>query len=157
MSPSRLVLGIKTWLIALLLATLGGAPARAEVAAPKPPAEYKAVVRYRIQAARNERVAQFFEMTRFLESLGFKKDAGPDNEPEDTNLTRVTGTISSAKAAQLLQEPHVRAVLLIPTDFEVPADPDKPVKVRLELERVLSPERQALLEDQVRSRLEELG
>jgi hypothetical protein len=145
----------------ILFAVLAGAvlagTAAADVAAPPPPATYRAVIRYSIRAGRNERVAQFLGMLQYFESLGFQKDPGPDNEPEDARLTRMTGTISSANAARLLREPHVRAILLLPPGFEVPADAAAPVKVRIDLDLVLTPERQALLAAQVQDRLGELG
>jgi hypothetical protein len=156
MRPIRFFLGTPTLRAVVLTALLGG-PAAADVAAPPPPPNYEVVIRYRIRAGRNERVAQFQQMLAYFESLGFQKNLGPENEAEDPTLTRMSGAISSANALKLLNEPHVRAILLTPPGFEVPADPDTPVKVRLGLARVLTPERQALLAAQVQGRLEELG
>jgi hypothetical protein len=156
MRPFRIFPGTPTLRAVVLAAVLGG-PAVADVAAPPPPPNYEVTIRYRIRAGRNERVAQFQRMLAYFESLGFQKNLGPDNEAEDPTQTRMGGAISSANALKLLNEPHVRALLLMPPGWEVPADPATPVKVRLGLARVLTPERQAQLAAQVQARLEELG
>src|SRR5437868_5492782 len=122
----------------LLLATapllmLSVSVASARPPAPPPPAEYAVQLRYRIQAGRNERIPQFFALTDFLKSIGFKKAEGPENEPEDANLTQMTGTIASSRARELLRDPHIKAVLLMPVGYKLPAEPEQPVKVHIEL------------------------
>jgi hypothetical protein len=129
----------------------------AQPATPPPPKEYQVQLRYRIASTRNARLAQFFALTRYLESIGFKKDPGPDTEAEDPEQTRMTGTITSAKVRKILADPHVKSLLLIPAGYKLPVEPDKPVKVELELASQLVPERRRQLADQVRPFLEELG
>lgn len=131
--------------------------ALAQPAAPPPPGEYKVHLRYRIHASRIERITQFLEMTRYLESLGFKKDPGPENEAEDWNQTRMSGTIPSAPARRILADPRIKAILLIPSAFEVPAEADAPVKVQLQLRGGLPLDRQQALAAQLRTRLGDLG
>jgi hypothetical protein len=63
-----------------------------------PPARYDVQLRYRINASRNQRIAQFLAMTRDLESLGFKKNPGEESEAEDPTETRMTGSIDAANA-----------------------------------------------------------
>ncbi|MCI0464119.1 MAG: hypothetical protein L0Z62_44870, partial [Gemmataceae bacterium] len=132
-------------------------PALAQPAAPPPPREYKVHLRYRIRAGRSDRIAQFFEMTRYFESLGFRKDPGPENEAEDWNQTRMSGLIPSATARRLLVEPHVKALLLIPATLELPPGEDTPVKVQLQLTGGLPLDRQNALAEQVSTLLRDLG
>src|SRR5438874_7273142 len=66
--------------------------------APAAPARYDVRIRYRINAARNQRIAQFFAMVRYFESIGFHKDPGPEQEPEDPTETLITGSIASTNA-----------------------------------------------------------
>src|SRR5438445_6247649 len=124
---------------------------------PSPPPEYKVTIRYRIRAGANERVAQFLAMTRYLEAIGFKKDEGPENEAEDPSQTRMTGTIRSDRARQILTERHVQSILLVPAGYDLPTEAESPVKVQLELTRGLPLARQRLLADQVRGLLQEVG
>lgn len=141
------------------LAAADGTTAPAQVVAPAPPKEYRVIIRYRIQAGRNERIRQFFPMIEYFDSLGFKKDEGPDNEAEDAALNRMTGTIGSANARKLLTEPHVKSIMLLPPDFKLPGleDENTPIKVQLELVPGLPPTPQRLLSEQVRERLKEFG
>jgi hypothetical protein len=157
MMPSRVGSRLRTFTLFFLVLSLGGGVALAQPAAPRPPKEYKVVIRYRIRAPRNDRIAQFFAMTGYFESLGFRKDPGPDSEPEDADQTRMTGTIASANARKLLVERHVRALLLIPADYELPAEGDKRVKVQLELTSIPDLPRQRLLASQLRAILERVG
>lgn len=144
--PQRLLL------LLLLVPASGAAPAR-----PPAPAEYKAVIRYRIRAGLDERLAQFLRMVRHFEALGLQKDEGPDNEAEDPNLTLMSGTIASGNARKLLEDRHVRTLLLVPSTYALP-DKAAPVKVRIELGNSLPFERQAQLARQVRDLLaRELG
>jgi hypothetical protein len=136
-----------------------GLDAQAQPAAPAPPKEYQVQIRYRIQAGRNERVRQFYPMVEFFEALGLKRDDVRANEAEDATLNRMTGTISSAKARRLLEEPHVKSLLLMPPGFKLPgvAEQDNPVKVQIELVGGLPPGQQRLLSEQVRERLKAFG
>jgi hypothetical protein len=122
-----------------------------------PPARYDVELRYRINASRNQRIAQFLAMTRDLESLGFKKNPGEESEAEDPTETRMTGSIDAANARKLLDEPHVKALLLVPAGYVLPQEAKAPVKVHLDLASGLPADRQRSLEDQVRVRLAPLG
>src|SRR5204863_8399789 len=102
--------------------------ARPAVKAPPAPTEYSVRLRYEIKAFRNERLVQYFALIRHLQSIGFHKDEGPENEPEDAEATRMTGTIASQRAGKLLQDRHVKSVLLFPTDAK-PATDATPVRV----------------------------
>ncbi len=70
----------------------------AQPAAPPPPNEYRVQIRYRIRTAGSGRLAQYKALIRYLESIGFHKDPGPENEAEDPDQTRMTGTIASSNA-----------------------------------------------------------
>lgn len=140
----------------LLVLALGGAEA-AVVPAPPPPAQYKVVLRYSIRAGRNERLAQYFALVRHLEALGFQKDPGPLNEPEDPDHVRMTGTIASVNARKLLLDRHVKALLLMPAGWEMPMDPDAPVKVQIGLSGSLPPDRQSQLAGQTAAALSQQG
>src|SRR5712692_5100790 len=105
----------------------------AQPAAPPPPNEYRVQIRYRIRTAGSGRLAQYKALIRYLESIGFHKDPGPENEAEDTDQTRMTGTIASSNAAKILVDPHVQAILLTPLGYELPAEGDQAVKVQLRL------------------------
>jgi hypothetical protein len=122
-----------------------------------PPARYDVQLRYRINASRNQRIAQFLAMTHDLEALGFKKNAGEETEAEDPTETRMTGSIDVANARKLLYEPHVKALLLVPAGYALPQDAKTPVKVQLDLASGLAGDRQRALEDQTRARLASLG
>lgn len=129
----------------------------AQVPAPPPPDNYQTIIKYAIRAERQERVAQFREMLAYFESLGFKKEPGPENEPEDADLTLMRGTISAANARKLLLQRHVRAVLVAPAGFDLTAEGDKPVRVEVGLTGGLEPVRQAQILGQVQNFLVETG
>src|SRR5262249_27073120 len=89
--------------------------------APPPPAEYDVIIRYQIDAARTERLVQFAEMIRYLESIGFKKDPSEnETEAEDRTATEMTGHIASENARKILREPHVRTIMLFPKGAKLP-------------------------------------
>jgi hypothetical protein len=120
-------------------------------AAQKPPETYDVQIVYRINAGRNERLAQYNEMMRFLQRLGFRRDpeeAAAENEAENVAHTRLRGTIPARQARRLLDERHIRTVLLIPHGAKLPEDKSQPVRVELELYPGLSPEGQRLLHEQ---------
>ncbi len=133
----------------------------AEPISPPPPKEYRVHIRYRIFAGRAERVRQFYPMVAFLESLGFKRDEGADidAEAENANLIYMTGTISSANARRLLEEPHVKSLLLLPPGFRLPGpeEAEAPVKVQIQLVNALGQTQQRLLAEQTAARLREFG
>jgi hypothetical protein len=126
--------------------------------APPPPAEYDVIIRYRIDAARTERIKQFFEMTRYLESIGFKKDPTEnEDEPADAAATEMTGTIASANVRKILAERHVRTIMLFAKGTKPPADGKQLVRVDLSLTSGLNPELQQRLYGQTRTALADIG
>ena len=151
-------------ILAIALALLGGSPAQAQPAAPPPPKQYEVQIRYRIFAARNDRLAQFARMTRYLKSIGFAKDEGPEGEEEDPTQTLMTGNIRVASrqdrerlVEKFLADRHIKAILLIPAGLRLPEDAQTPVKVQLELAPVLARNRERVLADQTRAKLADLG
>jgi hypothetical protein len=145
--------------ISVLVLLTASWPARGDFPAPPPPKEYEVQIRYQIYASRNERIAQFQDMVRYLESIGFHKRPAPDPEAEllDPNQTRMSGTIASGQVPQIFLDRRVKSLLLVPAGFKLPEDLQKPVKVQLQLAAGLPLDRQRLLADQVRDRLRLLG
>ncbi len=154
--PSRVDCRIIPLAAALLLA-LGGRSAVGQAPSPPPPAKYRVWLRYQLRVTPVERPGHFFQLLDALEALGFKKDAGSENEEADPLADRMTGTIVSANARKLLRDRRVQALVLAPADFKLPEDADAPVKVRLELLPGLPPTGQRLLSDQVRPLLAAVG
>ena len=60
-------------LLAIAAIVLVAPAVPAQRVAPPAPATYDATIRYRIRAARNERIPQFFAMTRYLESRNMRE------------------------------------------------------------------------------------
>jgi hypothetical protein len=147
----------------LFLAALGAAllpAARAAVPAPPPPAVYDARIRYRIDAFRNERVAQFREMMAYLQARGFRRDPGagdPETEAEDRQASLLVGTVPGKRALELLGERHLKALLLVPQGAMLPEDKKALVRVHLGLAAGLPPQRQRLLHEQAREVLASIG
>src|SRR5262245_45902882 len=153
---------MKQFLLAILLILAAGlARVEAQVVSPPPPKEYQVQIRYRLHAGVQERVRQYFPMVQFFQSLGFKRtdDGDDDLEAGDTSRNRMEGTIGSANARRLLEQSHVRSILLMPAGYKLPGleEEDKPVKIQIELIGGLPQGQQRLLADQVRERLKEFG
>jgi hypothetical protein len=128
-------------------------------AAPPEPAVYDAQIRYQIRAFRSVRVRQFEEMLRAFRAAGWKRDPAedvPEDEPENPDATRMSGTIPAAGVPRILRERHVQAVLLLPRGVKLP-DKERPVRVDLGLTPGLLPQTQRRLADQVRAVLAGLG
>src|SRR5438552_16204494 len=153
MTSQRIPLGL---VLAGLACAAGWQTLRAQPVAPPPPKEYEVQVRYRILAARNERLAKFNAMVGYLETVGFKKDAGPEDEAENASYNRMSGTIASANVRKLIIEPHVKSVLLLPAGYKLPAETEL-VKAQLELATGLAPDRQHLLAVQTLDKLKQFG
>jgi hypothetical protein len=146
-------------LSAVLLATVAAASALTQTPAPSPPARYDVQIRYQIEAPRNERVRQYKELLKSLKQIGFILDTSrvEETDPEDVRATRLYGTISGAKATQLVGVRNVRAVLLTPTDSKPPPDKASPVRVQLLLAQTPGVGSQRQLADQMRVVLGGLG
>jgi hypothetical protein len=116
-----------------------------------PPETYDVQSSYRINAFRNERLLQFQEMMRYLERLGFQRDpqeANSETESEDVAHTRISGTIPSRRAHDVLNERHIHSILLIPHGAKRPEDKNQRVRVEIELASGLSLEGQHQLSRQ---------
>ena len=103
---------------------------------PAPPAKFKAKIRYRIPAARDQHVAQYDAMIDYLEKLKFEfeppLEERPNTDREDRGKNVIEGQISSGDPLRLFSDPAVASVLLVPDDLKLPDDPNQRVKVRLE-------------------------
>lgn len=149
---------IHAWVGIVGMSLCGNVSMAADFPAPPPPQEYNVVLRYQIYATLDQRIPQFQELVRYLESIGFRKKAAADPRAEmaDPHQTRMEGTISSGQVRKMLLDRHVKALLLIPMSLKLPEDGAKPVKVQLELVSGMSPDRQRLLADQVLDKLRSL-
>jgi hypothetical protein len=88
---------------------------------------------------------------RFLKKAGFRRDPEevvPESEPEDVKSTRLRGTIPARSVRYLLDERHIKSILLIPHGAKPPEDKTQMVRVNLGLFGGLSPEGQRQLSDQ---------
>src|SRR5262249_20897372 len=114
-----------------------GSSAWAQPATPKPPDKYKVLLRYRIIAPRDPHVAAYDALVKHLESLDFKflppYDDRPKTDREDSSKDRFEGLVPSAKTLDILRNTSVQSLVLIPEKFEMPEDPDRPVRVQIEL------------------------
>jgi hypothetical protein len=145
-------------LLSLSLPAVLAVPLTASPPGPPPPDEYDVIIRYRIDAARNERVTQFREMMRYLESIGFDKDPSEnENEVEDRTATEMTGHIKAADARKILLEPHIRTIMLYAKGAKLPADVEQFVRVDLGLTANLEERLQHNLYNQTRDVLRTLG
>jgi hypothetical protein len=142
-------------LLSSLAIFLAAARSQGGFPAPPPPKDYDVEIRYQIYAGRNQRIAQFRAMMAYLESIGFHKNpaADPHYEEEDTEETRMSGTIASTNLKKILLERYVKALLIKPAGLKLPEELDKPVKVQLELASGFPLDRQRVLADQVRDKL----
>lgn len=129
----------------------------AQVIAPPPPKTYDVTVRYRIRAGRNVRLVQYAKLMQFLEKIGFQKNPGPDDEAENPNYTRMTGRIDSANVKKLLDDEHIKTLLLFPPGYQVPEEDDRPIKVQLTLANNISFNEQHALHSQVLAQLRQIG
>lgn len=148
MSPHRRLI------LAAFASVMLTTPVLAQRVAPPPPAKFDVQLRYSIRAGTNQRIEQFQQMMRYLESIGFLAVASEDpQEAADPNAERLRGTLPSDKVRDLLKEPHIRTVFLIPDGTKLPENPEQRLLVQIELESRLSASRQRDLATQARSRL----
>jgi hypothetical protein len=167
LSPSsdwQAIMRSRTFLFSLT-ALLIGLPVLAQdpprPPSPPPPAKYKAQVRYIINAARDQHVAQFKALAAHLEHLGFEftppLDELPPALPADPMQDVLTGLVPSTNALKLLDSPSVASILLMPPDYKLPADGDQPVRVQFELRSGYRSDQQLRLIEQVRVLLQHFG
>jgi hypothetical protein len=141
-----------------LLIAATSAPAQA--VAPPPPATYDLQIRYQIEAFRNERVAQFFEMMRDFKRAGFVRDPDEqfdDNEPENPRANHMQGSIAPDRVPALLKQRHVRTIRLVPGGGVKLPGPDEQVRVHLDLTAGLPADKQRQLYQDARLVLTALG
>lgn len=142
--------------IALALFSVWAGWASGQAAAPPPPADYRAELRYRIRAPRNQRIEQFDDMLRQLKAAGLKFNAPADDHAFDANAERLTGVLPSHAVQAVAAVPNIRTLVLMPVGYEMPAD-ETPVMIRVTIQGGLAKDRQMLLHDQVQSQLAKLG
>jgi hypothetical protein len=138
-------------LLFLFLSPSGQTLCAAAPPAPPPPESYDVQISYRINAFRNERLTQYYEMMNYLKKIGFQRDPTevvPENEPEDAARTRMRGTIPAQRVGDLLSERHIKTILLIPHGAKLPEDNTQAVRVDVELIGGLNPLGQYQLWDQ---------
>jgi hypothetical protein len=141
----------------LLASGFGLSVLLAQPAAPPPPKEYRVVIRYRIRADPYQRVPQYRALLRHLETIGFHRDPGEEEEADDPAQTRMTGIIAAANARRILENRYVNAILLMPVGWDQAAAGAQRVRVQAGLEQVLSPVPQALLSAQVSELMRNIG
>jgi hypothetical protein len=137
-------------LVALVYSVQAQAPAAVE-----PGTTYNVQLRYKIDAELQQRYALYKQMLARLEAAGFK--AEPGRPGEELYGDRLAGTIPSSGLAALRVERFLRTAVLVPSNLQLPADPEKSVLVRLELTLVLGAERQKEVADQARRQLKTLN
>jgi hypothetical protein len=139
-------------LLALLIISLPASGAAPRPAAPK---EFDVQLRYRIYAARTERIRQYLEMTKALDSAGLKRDEGEITEAEDPSETMLTGKLAADNVARVMRQRHVKAILLTPVDYKLPDE--GVVRVQIRLASGLPLNRQRMLHEQTAGRIANLG
>ena len=138
---------------------LSALPVTAQPLTPPPPEKYEVQIRYQIEAKRNERVTQYYEMLRDLKKIGFVRDPNedvPDNEPENTRANRMSGIIAADRVPLLLKQRHIRTIRLKAGDAKLPGN-DELVRVHLDLVFGVPLDRQRTLVQQARVVLASLG
>lgn len=147
-------------LSAVILAQIGSASFAQPVTYPPTGSdEYKVHLRYRIRADRDGRILQFRAMNEFLDRLGFVPEDREDADLEqfDPIAERLDGTIPNDKALQLLDDPRIQTILLIPSNRELPEEADAKVQIRIRLNPGLGPDEEQRLHRQTVRQLERLG
>src|SRR5262249_38755393 len=104
---------------------------------------------------------QFRVLEKHLAALGFddarKNDPDRDLDILDPNAERFTGTIPSARALEVLNDPRVQNILFAPVGYTFPEDREKGVPIRVTLTGERLPSVQQTLHAQVWAQLEKLG
>jgi hypothetical protein len=141
------------------IASLLLAPATpAQRIVPPPPPEYAVQFRYRIRVGGNERVVQYREMMRHLAAAGFRRTDTPEsNEAVDPKADRMSGVIAANRVGDLLGEPHVKSILLMPNGYKLPDNPEQRVLVQIKLVETSSLSQQRALFYQALDKLRRMG
>jgi hypothetical protein len=152
----RTLLAVFGLLVAFCLAALTAA-ALAQDAAPREQATVKVQLRYSIIAQRDQHVAFYKQMIDHLEKTGFVFEPihprFPHTDFADPGKNMLSGSIARTRALELLRDPSVSSLLIMPPDFTLPEDLAAPIRVRLELSGGLPAARQLVLANQVRALL----
>src|SRR5947209_3166460 len=142
-------------LVAILL-LVPAAPAQRII--PPPPPEYAVQFRYRIRVGGNERVVQYREMMRALAAAGFRRtDTAEPNEAVDPDADRMAGIIAASRVGDLLAEPHIKSLLLMPAGYKLPDNPEQRVLVQIKLVETPSLVQQRALFYQCLDKLRRMG
>ncbi len=116
-------------------------------------------IRYRIRAARDERVRQFLVLTQRLDDLGFKRTRKPNDEQDiiDPTAERFDGSIPSKNVFAVLNDPRVQTILFKPTDYQYPADMAGKVSLRIFIAPAFQSAEQQKFHGQVVAHLGKMG
>jgi hypothetical protein len=116
-------------------------------------------MRYRIRAARDQRIAQFEAMAKHLKAIGFvhADEKAFELDLLDPAAESVVGTLPSSKVSSLFQDENIKTVLLVPSGSKLPDDPKQAVQLNIELNQNLSAAEQKLLHAQAVGRLALMG
>lgn len=149
-----------SFLAGMILILCAGVVLTAPPAAPAPPEEYDAVIRFVLPLKRVDRIATYNAFVAALKDLGFRRDVEPipeDNEPVDIRLDHFTGVLPSKNVRKVLELEPVLSVLVLPKGVALPEDKTQGIFVRLELPARFANERQQLLYNQTLQALEGIG
>src|SRR5262249_19075541 len=107
---------------ACLLFVVSVESARAQPAAPPPPAKYRASWRYSMPSPRDQHVMHYNAMVAFLQGLHFEfvppLDELPETDREDSAKNVITGILPSAAVLNVMRYPDIASVLLPPLDYK---------------------------------------
>ncbi|MFL5341765.1 MAG: hypothetical protein ACJ8F7_16595 [Gemmataceae bacterium] len=142
--------------LALAAWVLSVAAAPAQVVSPPPPKEYDVQIRFRIRQPMPQYLDRLDELVGWLKGIGFVRDARPEDEPEDPDVDRLTGTMPSQTARKAIINPFVQTVLLVPHGYKLP-EPGQRVKVTLDTAANLPRDRQRVLFEQILNQLDQIG
>lgn len=121
----------------------------------EPIQEYQVRLRFQIQADRQQRYFQYKDMLKQLQAAGFKKDS--TSIDDEFFRGRLAGTVPAAGADKLLEESHVRTMLLIPAGYELGEDAEIPALVQFQLVSGFGSSRQREIAQGTRALLKPLG
>jgi hypothetical protein len=121
---------------------------------PRTPQQYKARIRYLIDADRNRHALEFRRMVAAMQAAGFVKDAGL--EQEELYDDPISGMIPTTGLSRFLAAPFLQTVLLVPDGHSLPPG-DQPVLVEASLTTRLGPTRQRELFEKTNAMLRPLG
>ncbi len=145
--------------LALLVASLSGAGASAQVQYPARAAKSDVTLRYRIAAERDARILAYRELRAYLDRLGFKEATRDDADLDkfDPAAELLTGTIPTENLPKLFGYPAILTAVARTPGQGLPADPLTPVGIRVRISTGLPAEPQQNLHAQAAAHLGLLG